>query len=281
MTTARSRHTATLLADGTILVAGGVGAGSGALDSAERYDPRTDTWQAAGTMTTGHVFHEAVRLPDGRVLIVGGCANTWASCTYVGAELFDPTKPAAEAWTATAAMPKYRRSHRATLLNNGEVVVTGGYDNAGEHLTINLFNAQTNTWRSPLGALSVGRNLATVTKLDDGRVLIVGGTDGTTVHDSLEVYDPSTGQATTLAAKLSQARFDHTATRLADRRVLFRRRGLLARIGLLGRRGGALRSRERQYQLGRRTLLVRASASSHAAGRRPRAGVRRPRRTLG
>lgn len=221
MASARSRHTATLLADGAILVAGGVGTGSTALASAERYDPRTDTWQPAGTMSAGHVFHEAVRLLDGRVLIVSGCENSWDRCSYVGAELFDPAKPAAEAWTATGAMPKLRRSHRAILLDNGEVLVTGGFDNLGAHVTINLYNAQTNTWRSPLGVLAVPRHLATVTKLDDGRVLIVGGADGSTVHDTLEVYDPATGQATTLTAKLSQARYDHTATRLADGRVLF------------------------------------------------------------
>ncbi|MBK6847351.1 MAG: hypothetical protein IPG96_07325 [Proteobacteria bacterium] len=221
MASVRAQHTATLLSDGTILVAGGVGTGSDALASAERYDPRTDTWQAAGTMTTGHVFHEAVRLLDGRVLIVGGCANTWGNCTYVGAELFDPSQPAATAFTATGAMPKLRRSHRATLLDNGEVLVTGGYDNLGSHLTINLYNPQTNSWRSPLGALSVARHLATVTKLGDGRVLIGGGADGSKVHDTLEVYDPATGQATTLTAKLGHARFKHSATRLSDGRVLF------------------------------------------------------------
>jgi len=84
MTSARSGHTATLLADGTVLVAGGSDA-TGALSSAERYDPLTDTWSPAPLVVMPRIGHTATLLASGLVL-VGGGANA-ASGTM---ELYDP-----------------------------------------------------------------------------------------------------------------------------------------------------------------------------------------------
>jgi hypothetical protein len=68
---ARSSHTATLLPNGKVLVAGGVGS-SGILASAEIYDPASGSWTATGNMLSGREFHTATLLPNGQVLVAGG-----------------------------------------------------------------------------------------------------------------------------------------------------------------------------------------------------------------
>jgi hypothetical protein len=70
MTDARYLHTATLLPDGRVLVAGGAFTDGRA--SAELYDPVTGTWTPTGSMTTGRLAFAATLLPDGRVLVAGG-----------------------------------------------------------------------------------------------------------------------------------------------------------------------------------------------------------------
>ena len=83
MTTVRSGHTATLLPNGTVLIAGG--------GTAELYDPSTGTFRAAGTMNTPRVFHTATLLQDGRVLIAAGSCTFSAASSTNSAELYDPS----------------------------------------------------------------------------------------------------------------------------------------------------------------------------------------------
>ncbi|MCA9861305.1 MAG: hypothetical protein KC438_16385, partial [Thermomicrobiales bacterium] len=67
----RMRHTATLLDDGRVLVAGGENLAGTALATTELFDPATDQWTAGPPLTTPHVNHAAVKLADGRVAIMG------------------------------------------------------------------------------------------------------------------------------------------------------------------------------------------------------------------
>jgi len=82
LNTARTGHTATLLANGKVLVAGG-GNGGGPLNSAELYDPATGTWSSTGNLNTGRGGHIAVLLPNGKVLVAGGVNHTGSSINVI------------------------------------------------------------------------------------------------------------------------------------------------------------------------------------------------------
>ncbi len=90
MLLARYSATATKLADGRVLVAGGFGA-SGATDEAEVFDPGAGTWTAVAPMHGTHVNGQAVALPDGSMLVVGGGLSV--SGKGASAELFEPAGP--------------------------------------------------------------------------------------------------------------------------------------------------------------------------------------------
>jgi len=121
LVTGRVNHTATLLPNGKVLVAGGFN-GSIVLASAELYDPATGTWTATGSLNTARRGHTATLLTDGKVLVAGG--NNGVS-SLTSAELYDP---ATGTWTATGSLNTARRRHTATLLSNGMVLVAGGVD---------------------------------------------------------------------------------------------------------------------------------------------------------
>ena len=121
--TARFQHTATLVANGQVLVTGGSTAGTLGitLDSAELYNPVADTWTPAANMKTARSQHTATFLADGRVLVVGG----YKDVALASAELYDP---AANTWTPAANMKTDRSAHTATLLADGRVLVVGGLE---------------------------------------------------------------------------------------------------------------------------------------------------------
>jgi hypothetical protein len=85
MAKARYRHTATLLPNGLVLVAGGI-SGSSVLNDSELYNPDTGTWSAAGVFATGCAAHTAILLPSGKVLTAGGENSDYNAIT--DAELY-------------------------------------------------------------------------------------------------------------------------------------------------------------------------------------------------
>jgi hypothetical protein len=119
---ARQLHTASLLADGKVLVAGGMLDNAGtATATAELFDPTTQMFTATkGTLATARDFHTATVLNDGTVLVTGGDNGTGTLAT---AEVYDPT---VDSFSPTGSMGSTRESHTATLLNDGTVLVNGG-----------------------------------------------------------------------------------------------------------------------------------------------------------
>ena len=204
----REWHSATLLPDGRVLVAGGFNFNDGYRSSAEVYDPATGTWSATGSMSTARSSHTATLLPDGRMLVAGG----WnGSSTLSSAEVYDP---ALGTWSATGSMSTARSSHTATLLPDGRVLVAG----KGSTLSsAEIYDPALGTW-SATGSMGTARFGHTATLLPDGRVLVAGGNDDFPLS-SAELYDPALG-TWSATGSLGTSRLAHTATLLPDGRVL-------------------------------------------------------------
>ena len=209
----RSGHTATLLQDGKVLIAGGMRRNQDFYSSAELYDPAAGKFQATGAMTIARVGHAAVLLRSGRVLVVGGWVGH--GCTD-SAELYDPSTGR---FTALSSMTAKRGRPSATLLGSGDVLITGGadHDTPGGVASAEIFRAATSKFE-PVGPMHTARISQTATVLNDGRVLIVGGR-GETVTASAELYDPATKQFV-MTGSLLTARYKHSAGLLPDGRVL-------------------------------------------------------------
>jgi len=120
LNTARYYHTATLLSNGMVLVAGGIDSGLNALDSAELYDPASGSWTVTGSLNSARYYHTATLLSNGMVLVAGGITGFNA---FASAELYDP---ASGTWSVTGSLNTARFFHTATLLPNGMVLVAGG-----------------------------------------------------------------------------------------------------------------------------------------------------------
>ncbi|HEV7804602.1 MAG TPA: kelch repeat-containing protein [Solirubrobacteraceae bacterium] len=120
MSRARVGLTATLLASGKVLVAGGNDDFEGDRASAELYNPVSATWSPAARMSTARTHHAATRLANGKVLVTGGLDDPSVMAT---AELYDPVS---DTWSAAGSMSNSRFDHTATLLSSGKVLVTGG-----------------------------------------------------------------------------------------------------------------------------------------------------------
>ncbi|HEX5753254.1 MAG TPA: kelch repeat-containing protein [Archangium sp.] len=210
MATERNGHTATLLPDGKVLIAGG--ANGTLVTSAEVYDPGTGVWSPTGSLAEGRIGHTVTLLPDGKVLVAGGSGS---SGNLSGAEVYDP---GTGMWSPTGSLAMARRQHTATLLPDGKVLVTGGNGSGGTPSSAEVYNPGTGVW-SPTGSLAGGRFSHTATLLLNGKVLVAGGESSSGNLSGAEVYDPATG-AWSSTGSLSMARRWHNATLLPNGELL-------------------------------------------------------------
>jgi hypothetical protein len=175
----RIGHTATLLANGQVLVAGGEDSNNKLVASAELYNPSTGKWTVTGSMVTPRIDHTATLLANGEVLIAGGVSGTYTAA----AELYNPSTGR---WESTGTMTVPRAFAGAALLVNGEVLMAGGSNIDGtSNSTAELYNPVTGKWAATTSMLSSHGSAATL--LANGNVLVSDGGGGV-------IYDPSTAR---------------------------------------------------------------------------------------
>jgi hypothetical protein len=205
MTAARSGHTATLLSNGKVLIAGGTAIlpERPVWASAELYDPSIGTFSPAGNMTVSRSGHTATLLADGKVFIAGGRVafgnGTWGETAQSSAELYDPLS---NKFTRTGSMRTPRESQTATLLNNGKVLIAGGVDFSSTTSvqtflgSAELYDPWTGTFAAT-GSMKAARTALIATLLSSGKVLLGSyfnyDSQNNDDLERAELYDPESG----------------------------------------------------------------------------------------
>ena len=222
-------HTATLLEDGRVLVAGGRTATVGdfafaGLATAEIYDPSTGRWSQTGPMFEPRFFHAAVLIESGRVLVSGSLTGEYelggadGRVTWMGsvasAEIYEPST---EKWSLVGDMPEETGQHLLEMLENGEALAIGGLGASAAE-----YDPTSGTWTSVGEATSRNfdaRSWQSAALLAGGRVLFIGGLAGNAPIDSVEIYDPVAGSWSPTGST-TEPRARSTVAELADGRVL-------------------------------------------------------------
>ncbi|MFI6996943.1 Kelch repeat-containing protein [Nocardia sp. NPDC050175] len=233
MGTPRCLHSATLLADGRVLVAGGAtlrsANGLGPTNTAEVYDPVADKWEPTGSMIDARTAPQSVLLADGRVLVVGGTA-------LVGDEYAVPTAfcevydPKTGKWSPTGSLALPRALHRAVLLPDGSVLALGGCRQGwssgpifDKHslATTERWYPVTDRW-APAASMPAGRDRFHAFTLRSGKVLAFGGGDEQNLSArfaSSVLYDPY-ADTWSSTGPMYYGRMDFAAALLSDGRVV-------------------------------------------------------------
>ena len=189
LNTARDAPGVATLSDGRVLVAGGYNSTDGYLDTAEIFDPKTNTFSpVAGTMSSGRYAPAAASLPDGRVLVAGGYEG---AVDVASAEVFNPSTGT---FSPVGSMSSVRELFAAVSLPDGRVQVLGGYAQTDPTATTEFFDPKTNSF-SPGPSLSSPKFYFAAAAIAGGKVFIAGGEqrNPTTYLSLAEVFNPAGG----------------------------------------------------------------------------------------
>lgn len=213
----RTNHTATLLSNGKVFIAGGCESISGnAMNSVEIYDPSSEGVTSIN-MTQARCSHTATLLTDGKVLVVGGTDESGSNLP--SAEVFDPS---ANSFSyTTLSLNEGRSEHTATLVLSGKVLIFGGLTNKGPVYSGEMYDSTTNdfTYLTNLSSESdtrENRQLHTASLLSNGKVLFTGGNSSSTKSD---LYNPSTDELSEIT-DFSLTVKSHTATILPNGKIM-------------------------------------------------------------
>jgi hypothetical protein len=193
MTVSRAQHSATRLADGRVLLAGGfrtIGKSlkREILSSAELYNPKTRKCTPVGSMSYRRSGHIAVMLDDGSVLVAGGVGPTGALSS---AEIFTP---ASRIFTTISTMTQRRAGATAIRLNDGRILIAGGgSDELDPSSSAEIFDPRTRTF-SAINDMILPRGFPVAATLPSGFVLITGGSSRRDFPlASVEIFNPAPG----------------------------------------------------------------------------------------
>ena len=225
--TPRQAHSATVLADGRVLVVGGIGS-SPTQGESYIYDPATDFWIAGPAVNPPRGAAPALLLDDGRVLIAGGARyqGTRTATTHRSSLLFDPRTLELR---ATGDLNQARAGATAHVIkggpDRGKVMVLGGYVGTnGRVRTVEVYDPATETFTLVPGVTWPEYwTGGTTAQLTDGRVLLVGGvatTPGEPALAAAHLYDPSARTLRTLTSTPALLDATGSLTTLPDGRVL-------------------------------------------------------------
>ena len=223
MVVGRAHHSATLLPNGKVLIAGGFSSnilGGPALNTAELYDPAADTFTAlTALMRLTRTSHTATLLPSGQVLLAGGQTDNNNGDGTSTAELYDPVANTFTALTAKLSTP--RGGHTATLLPNGKVLLAGGYNNSSVSLSsAEAYDPVAQTFTALTATMTSPRSEHAATLLPNGKTLLTGGGSSHTTVNTAEVYDPTANTFTAVTATMTSTRAGHTSSLLPSGLVL-------------------------------------------------------------
>jgi hypothetical protein len=212
----RVGHTATLLPDGKILVAGGADSGGGFPLSAVLYDPVARSSRfATGNMVEARMFHTATLLPSGQVLLAGGHRGTphTISSLVPSAELYDPLT---ETFTSVGDLRNSRTFHTATLYSDGTVFLVGGRGIDGVLPTVEIYDPVAPIPFTDGPVLNFARMNHTATRVND-LIVIIGGTVALGNQNGIEQIEIIDSASTLIpGGLLTVPRTNHTATLRSD-----------------------------------------------------------------
>src|SRR5439155_26800054 len=183
MSVARHDHTATLLTNGTVLIAGGLDASNAVVASAEVYDPSTNGFSSVGDMRAARVGHTATLLSDSRVLVAGGADD---SGPLRSIDIYDPVARSFSDW---GLMNVARRGHSASILTDGRILIAGGdlrvREDGTETSTAEIIDPANPVWVSPVYEMTETRAGHSATPLNNSLVYLAGGN----ADPSAELFD--------------------------------------------------------------------------------------------
>jgi hypothetical protein len=184
---AQEISSATVLQDGRVLV---FGSGGTPTSGAELFNPATGTFQSAGAVVLRRTSHSATLLPDGRVVIIGGIPSGVPNAVTNLVEVYNP---ATATFSVMGNILQPRRSHTATLLPDGRILVAGGWPGGiavpPAIAAMEIFDPFTGT-SEYIGDMAARRADHRVTALANGQLIITGGRSEGPFLRTAEVFDP-------------------------------------------------------------------------------------------
>jgi PKD repeat protein len=195
--------TATLLKDGSVIVAGGA--------ITERFNPTTGSWSTILSPNEPRLEHAAILLDDETLFITGGANNVaeLTSCEKFNAQ--------SGTWSFTGSLIANQLFHPIIRLAGGDILIAGGQQNNGNSLS-QRFSQSSSTW-TLTGPLATPRSAHTLNRLPDGGALVAGGTDGLVGYSSCEIFSPL-NNTWGAGPAMSGPRIGHASVVLPNGRIL-------------------------------------------------------------